>query len=74
MIIKGGAGPREAAAIAAVIAVLLEEESAPSPEHRPEPSAWVAAVRQATSRLRPSPPPPSSAEAGKPSRFVDLAR
>ncbi len=73
MIIRGGAGPQEAAAIAVVVALIHEEEGARRPAYRPEPSAWVAAVRQTRSRLRAAPPPPSSAVAGKPSRFVDQA-
>lgn len=74
MIIKGGAGEQEAAAIAAVVAFVLAEEQNRKPGPRPEPSAWVAAMRQANSRLRPVPPPPGETEAGKLSRFIDQAQ
>ena len=74
MIIKGGAGEQEAAAIVAAVAFALEEEQNRKPGQRPEPSAWVAAMRQASSRLRPVPPPPGVSEAGKLSRFIDQAQ
>lgn len=71
MIIKGGAGPEEAAAIAAVIAELQSATSRPVPEHRPQQSAWVAAVRHVPSRLRSPLPSPSVGDEAVPSRFVD---
>lgn len=71
MIIKGGAGPHEAAAIAAVIAILNEEAISPPMIRRPESSSWVAAVRPSQSRLRPTPPPPKAQAEDLPSRFVD---
>lgn len=45
--IKGGAGPRETAAILAVVAKVLEEEGAAraNPANRPRPSQWVLAWR-----------------------------
>lgn len=44
--IRGGAGPYEAAAIAAVIAHISEEQAvaASAPVLRAQPSAWVAAL------------------------------
>lgn len=44
--IIGGAGPYEAAAIAAVIARITEEElaAAAQPRPRPQQSAWVTAL------------------------------
>ncbi|MCB2223522.1 MAG: hypothetical protein KQH83_05030 [Actinobacteria bacterium] len=47
--IKGGAGPREAAAIMAALARLAEEQSwaAGVPEIRPEQGTWVLSARPA---------------------------
>ncbi len=50
IIIRGGAGPYEAAAIAAVIEQLLAEEAAQRslPPQRPRPEAWVLSGRPRT--------------------------
>ena len=47
MVIRGGAGPAEAAAVAAAITYLLELEAERSahPEDRPRLPAWVQAAR-----------------------------
>lgn len=60
MQIRGGAGPYEAAAIAAVIERVLSEEAAASlrPPTSPLLPNWVALPPPSTGQLRPSLPPP----------------
>ncbi len=62
--IRGGAGPHEAAAIAAAVVLLLAEESARMavPEGRPELSPWVSTGRS-------NPPDRPSIGGAKPSGF-----